>query len=55
MVGPLTSRDNGTDERQEEIIHVGLGGVSSKFVWENIDSFPTSHETFLILPSYSSL
>jgi hypothetical protein len=29
--------DNGTDRRQEEIIHVGLGGVSNNFVWENID------------------
>jgi hypothetical protein len=45
MAGPSASRDNGTDERQEEIIHVGLGGVSSKCVWENIDSFPTSQET----------
>jgi hypothetical protein len=35
--------DNGSDERQEEIVHVGLGGVSSKLVWENIDSFPASH------------
>jgi hypothetical protein len=46
MASPSTSRDNGTDERQEEIVHVGLGGVSSKSVWENIDSFPTSRETF---------
>jgi hypothetical protein len=38
--------DNGNDKRQEEIVHVGLGGVSIKFVWENIDSFPASRETF---------
>jgi hypothetical protein len=38
--------DNGTDVIEEEIIHVGLGGVSNNFVWENIDSFPTSRETF---------
>jgi hypothetical protein len=37
---------NGTDERQEEIVHIGLGGMSSKFVWENVDSFPSSRETF---------
>jgi hypothetical protein len=46
MSGPSTCRDNGTDVRQEEIIHIGLGGVSSNFVWENIDSFLTSQETF---------
>jgi hypothetical protein len=46
MSGPLACRDNGTDERQEEIVHVGLVEVSSKFVWENMDSFPTSRETF---------
>jgi hypothetical protein len=45
MSGPSTCPDNGTDVRQEEIIHVGLGGVSSNFVWENMDSFPTSRET----------
>ncbi|XP_021913223.1 piggyBac transposable element-derived protein 4-like [Zootermopsis nevadensis] len=38
--------DNDSEEIQEEIVHVGLGGVSSKFVWENIDSFPASRETF---------
>jgi hypothetical protein len=26
--------DNGIDERQEEIVHVGLEGVSIKFVWD---------------------
>jgi hypothetical protein len=41
-----TESDNGTDERHEVIVHVGLGGVSSSFVWENIDSFPASQETF---------
>jgi hypothetical protein len=46
MAGPSTSHDDGSDKRQEEIIHIGLGGVSIKFVWENIDSFPTSRETF---------
>jgi hypothetical protein len=46
MVGPSTSHDNGTDERQKEILHVELAGVSNNFVWENIDSFPTSRETF---------
>jgi hypothetical protein len=45
MSGPSTC-DNGTDIRQEEIVHIGLGGVSSKFVWENIDSFPVSQERF---------
>jgi hypothetical protein len=34
------------DETQEEIVQVELGGVSSKFVWEDIDSFPFSQETF---------
>jgi hypothetical protein len=42
----ISNNDNGSDKRQEEIVHVGLGGVSSKFVWENIDSFPASRETF---------
>jgi hypothetical protein len=28
--------DNGTDEKQEEIVHIGLGGVCSKFVCEDI-------------------
>jgi hypothetical protein len=46
MSGPSTCRDNGTDVRQEDIVHVGLGGLSSNFVWENINSFPTSRETF---------
>jgi hypothetical protein len=27
--------DNGSNEEQEEIINVGLGGASNKFVWEN--------------------
>jgi hypothetical protein len=40
-----TCCDNGTDTRQEEIVHVALGGVSNNFVWENIDSFPASRET----------
>jgi hypothetical protein len=46
MSGPSTCCDNGTEIRQEKIVHVGLGGVSNNFVWENIDSFPTSQETF---------
>jgi hypothetical protein len=45
MAGPYTCRDNGTDQRQEEILHVVLGGCPVS-VWENIDSFPTSRETF---------
>jgi hypothetical protein len=40
--------DNGTDERQEEIVHIGLGGVFNNFVWENIDSFPASREHFVM-------
>jgi hypothetical protein len=44
--GPSICHDNGTDVRQEEIIHVGLAGVSKNCVWENIDSFPTSREIF---------
>jgi hypothetical protein len=46
MSGPSTCCDNGTDVRQEEIIHIGLGGVSNNFMRENIDSFPASRETF---------
>jgi hypothetical protein len=46
LIGPSTSHDNGTDERKEEIVHIGLGRASSKFVWENMDSFPTPWETF---------
>jgi hypothetical protein len=46
MSGLSTCRDNGTDVRQEEIVHVGLGVVSSNLVWENIDSFCASRETF---------
>jgi hypothetical protein len=42
----ISDSDNGSDERREEIVRVGLGGVSSKFVWENVDSFPASRETF---------
>jgi hypothetical protein len=45
MAGPSTSCDNGTYERQEEIVHVGFGGCPVKFVWEHIDSFPASRET----------
>jgi hypothetical protein len=45
MSGPSACRDNGTDERQEEILHVVLGGCPVS-VWENIDSFLTSQETF---------
>jgi hypothetical protein len=46
MAGPSTSRDNATDERQEEIVPRRIGRVSSKFERENIDSFPASWETF---------
>jgi hypothetical protein len=38
--------ESDSDETQEEIVQVELGEVSSKFVWENIDSFPGSQETF---------
>jgi hypothetical protein len=38
--------DNGSHEQQEENVNVGLGGVSNKFVWQNIGSFPVSQETF---------
>jgi hypothetical protein len=34
--------NNGSDEGQEEIIKIGQGGVSNKFVWKNMDSFPAS-------------
>ncbi|XP_023703521.1 piggyBac transposable element-derived protein 4-like [Cryptotermes secundus] len=34
------------DETQEETVQVESGSVSSEFVWENIDSFPASRETF---------
>jgi hypothetical protein len=44
--GLSTCRENGTDVRQEEIVHLGLGGVSSNFIWENIDSFRASREIF---------
>jgi hypothetical protein len=37
--------DNGTDERQEEIVHVGLRGCPVS-AWENTDSFSTSQQTF---------
>jgi hypothetical protein len=46
MSGPSSCRDDGTDVREEEIVQVGLGGVSNIFVWGNIDSFPASRETF---------
>jgi hypothetical protein len=39
--------DNDSDEQQENI-NVGLGEVSNKFVWQNIGSFPTSRETFVM-------
>jgi hypothetical protein len=48
MAGPSKSRDNGTDVREEEIVHVGLGGVSSKFVWENINSFQLHEKHFVM-------
>jgi hypothetical protein len=38
--------ESDSDETQEEIVQVELGGVSSTFVWENIDSFPSSQKTF---------
>jgi hypothetical protein len=41
-----SERDNGSDEEEEENLNLGLEGVSSKFVWQNIGSFPTSRETF---------
>jgi hypothetical protein len=45
MAGPSTSRDNGNDERQEEIVPVGLGGCPVSLCGI-IYSFPTSRETF---------
>jgi hypothetical protein len=36
---------NGSDE-EEEKLYAGLGGVSYKFLWQNISSFPTPQETF---------
>jgi hypothetical protein len=37
--GTHVTSDSESDsaERQEQIIHIGLGGVSNNFVWENID------------------
>jgi hypothetical protein len=37
--------DNGSDDQEEENVNVGLGGVSNKFVWQNIGSFRASQET----------
>jgi hypothetical protein len=34
--------NNGSDEQEEEIINVALRGVSTKFLWQNICSFPVS-------------
>jgi hypothetical protein len=31
----IIDSDNGSDEEQEEIVNVELGGLSNKFVWEN--------------------
>jgi hypothetical protein len=45
MAGLSTSQDIGTDKRQEKIVHVGFGGCPVS-VCENMDSFPTSPETF---------
>jgi hypothetical protein len=39
--------NNGSDEGQEEIVNIGLGEVSSKSVWKNIDSFPASTRNIL--------
>jgi hypothetical protein len=37
----VSDSDNGSDERQIENVKVGLFGV-----WQNIDPFPASRETF---------
>jgi hypothetical protein len=44
VVGDSES-DNISDDQQESI-NVGLGGVSSKFVWKYMDSYSASWETF---------
>jgi hypothetical protein len=46
LVTPGTHVISDSDETQEEIVQVELWGVSSKFLWENINSFPASQETF---------
>jgi hypothetical protein len=33
---------NCSDKQEEENINVGFGGLSNKFVWKNIGSFPAS-------------
>jgi hypothetical protein len=38
--------ESDSDETQDEIIQVELGGVSRDFLWEDINSFPASRETF---------
>jgi hypothetical protein len=38
--------DSDTDETQEVNVHVPSVGVSTQFVWNDIDKFPASQETF---------
>lgn len=35
----------GGDEQQDGHVSIGLG-VSNKFVWQNVDSFPVPHQRF---------
>jgi hypothetical protein len=39
--------DNGSDGQEEEIINVGLGRVSDKFVWQIYSHFPHYKEYFV--------
>jgi hypothetical protein len=38
--------NNGSNEEHEQSINEGLGEVSNKFMWQNIDSFLASCKTF---------
>jgi hypothetical protein len=42
----VESESDYISEGQQESINVRLGGVSSKFVWKCVDSYPPSREIF---------
>jgi hypothetical protein len=44
--GTCAISDSDTDETQEVNAHVPPVGVSTQFVWNDIDTFPASQETF---------
>jgi hypothetical protein len=53
----VDSESDYISDEQQEIINVGLRGVSSKFAWKYIGSYPASREIFVMcmVPSLTLL